>query len=227
MPHGFLVETFATERLKTLTVWSQFHDADLDFRPAELARSVREQLVHQCLSEDAWCTNMLGLPVTAVPRHHRRALAVDHPNQRGRRAGPDPTHPGGIPMKFMLLIYIDGALYDALPDGRADAMMRDCLSHADELRRDGHLIESQMLEDAPTAKSVRIRNGRTTATDGPFAESKEVLGGFNLIEARDMDEAVQIAAHFPWARTGCVEIRPVRDIATVRERVSAGSRSSA
>jgi len=78
-----------------------------------------------------------------------------------------------------------------------------------------------MLEDAAKAKSVRIRNGRTKVTDGPFSEAKEVLGGFNLIEARDMDEAVQIAAEFPWARTGCVEVRPVRDIATVRCRVGA------
>jgi hypothetical protein len=122
-------------------------------------------------------------------------------------------------MKFMLLIYNDASLLDALPEGRGDAMMRDCLAHADELRRDGHLIESQMLEDASTAKSVRIRHGRTTAVDGPFAEAKEVLGGFNLIEARDIDEAVRIAAEFPWARTGCVEVRPVRDIAAVRQRV--------
>jgi hypothetical protein len=124
-------------------------------------------------------------------------------------------------MKFMLLIYNEGALLDALPAGEADEMMRGCLSHADELRRAGVLLESQMLEDAGTARSVRIRGGRVTATDGPFAEAKEVLGGFNLIEARDMDEAVRIAAGFPWTRTGCVEVRPVREIAAVRQRVGA------
>jgi len=123
-------------------------------------------------------------------------------------------------MKFMLLIYNDNTLLDALPPGQPDEMMRTCLAHADELRQDGHLLESQMLEDPPTAKSVRIRGGRMTATDGPFAEAKEVLGGFNLIEARDMDEAVRIAAEFPWARTGCVEVRPVREISKVRERVT-------
>jgi hypothetical protein len=80
-----------------------------------------------------------------------------------------------------------------------------------------------MLEDAATAKSVRVRKGRLTTVDGPFAETKEVLGGFNLIEARDMEEAVQIAAQFPWVRTGCVEVRPIRDVGTVRERVSAGA----
>jgi hypothetical protein len=129
-------------------------------------------------------------------------------------------------MKFMLLIYNDRTLLDALPAAQADAMMRDCLAHADELRLDGQLIESQMLEGTETARSVRIRGGRLTATDGPFTEAKEVLGGFNLIEARDMEEAVRIAGEFPWARTGCVEVRPVRDIAAVRRRVS-GSNSPA
>ena len=123
-------------------------------------------------------------------------------------------------MKFMLVIYNDSALLDALPTGEADGMMRDCLAHADDLRRSGQLTESQMLEGVETAKSVRIRNGRTKITDGPFSEAKEVLGGFNLIEASDMDEALRIAAEFPWARTGCVEVRPVRDIEAVRRRVN-------
>ena len=124
-------------------------------------------------------------------------------------------------MQFMLLIYNDDTLLGALPPGQADAMMRDCFAHADELRQEGHLIESRMLQGPERAKSVRIRHGRSTATDGPFAEAKEVLGGFNLIEAKDMDEAIRIASEFPWARTGCVEIRPVEDIESVRRRVGA------
>jgi hypothetical protein len=68
---------------------------------------------------------------------------------------------------------------------------------------------------------VRIRKGKQSTTDGPFAEAKEVLGGFNLIEARDMEEAVRIAAEFPWARTGCIEVRPVKDIEEERRRVGA------
>ena len=124
-------------------------------------------------------------------------------------------------MKFILLVYNDGTMVDTLPEGQADAMMRNCLAHADELRRGGRLIESQMLEEASTAKSVRIRNGRVTTVDGPFAETKEILGGFNLIEAEDIDEAVEIAARFPWASTGCIEVRPVRDIGVVRRRVGA------
>src|SRR5687768_14200031 len=130
-------------------------------------------------------------------------------------------------MKFMLLVYNDDTLVETLPEGQGDAMMRDCLAHADELRQGGRLIESQMLEDSSTAKSVRIRNGRVKAVDGPFAETKEMLGGFNLIEARDMDEAVEIAAQFPWARTGCIEVRPVRDIDGVRRRVGATAADSA
>jgi hypothetical protein len=123
-------------------------------------------------------------------------------------------------MKFMLLIYNDTSLLDALPAPEYDARMRDCLTHADELREEGHLLDSQQLEDPATARSVRIRSGRQTTVDGPFAEAKEVLGGFNLIEAENMEEAVRIAATFPWARTGCVEVRPVRDIGIVRQRVS-------
>jgi hypothetical protein len=122
-------------------------------------------------------------------------------------------------MKFMLLIYNDDGLLEAMPRGEFDATMRECLTHADALRQDGRLLDSQMLESPATAKSVRIRKGRLTTVDGPFAEAKEVLGGFNLIEARDMEEAIEIAAHFPWARTGCVEVRPVRDVAAVRRRV--------
>jgi hypothetical protein len=121
----------------------------------------------------------------------------------------------------MLLIYNDPDLLEQMPSSEFNVTMRGCLEHADELKQKGSLIESQMLEEPSTAKSVRLRQGRLTAVDGPFAETKEMLGGFNLIEARDMDEAVQIAAQFPWARTGCVEIRPVRDIEGVRRRVMA------
>ena len=126
--------------------------------------------------------------------------------------------------QFVLLIYTDRALMDALPDGHADAMMRDCLAHADEMRRDGRLLDTQMLADASAAKAVRIRGGRVTALDGPYAETKEVLGGFNLIEAADLEEATRIAAEFPWARTGCVEVRPVIDFDTVRVAVCATPR---
>jgi len=124
-------------------------------------------------------------------------------------------------MQYLVLIYTDDSLLEVLPTGKADTMMRNCLVHADELRSNGSLLDSQQLEAPATAKSVRIRNGRTTVTDGPFAETKEILGGFNLIEAENMDEAVRIAAEFPWARVGCIEVRPIRDIDAVRRRVGA------
>ena len=129
-------------------------------------------------------------------------------------------------MKFVILIYTDKELLDALPEGQFDAKMRDCLAHADELRQDGRLLDSQMLERPTTAKSVRVRNGRQTIVDGPFTETKEMLAGFNLIEAEDLEEAVGIATAFPWTQTGCVEVRAVQDIEVVRQRVNSSLQQS-
>ncbi len=99
-------------------------------------------------------------------------------------------------MKFMLLIYNDPTLLDALPEGEEDAMMRGCLAHADELKRDGRLLESRMLCETSTARSVRVRNGRTTAMDGPYAEAKEVLGGYWMIQVKSKEEAVEWTTRF-------------------------------
>lgn len=122
-------------------------------------------------------------------------------------------------MKYLVMIYNDASLLDALPAGQADTMMHGCFVHADELRSDGVLSDSQQLESPATAKTVRVRNGKTTVFDGPFAETKEFLAGFNLIEADSMDEAVRIAQEFPWAGVGSIEVRPVRDMEAVRRRV--------
>jgi hypothetical protein len=122
-------------------------------------------------------------------------------------------------MKFLMMVYSDDALLEALPEGEFDTRMRGCLAHADDLREQGCLHDSQQLEPPATARSVRVRGGRAQVVDGPFAETKEYLAGFNLIEAADMDEAVRIALEFPWAQTGCIELRPVRDIEAVRRRV--------
>lgn len=124
-------------------------------------------------------------------------------------------------MKFMLLVYNDPTLVDAMPASQFDSEMRTCLDHADELQSSGHLLESQQLEPVRTARSVRVRGGKLSITDGPFAETKEILGGFNIIEAENMEEAVRIASEFPWIRTGCIEVRPVRDIGAVASRVGA------
>jgi hypothetical protein len=124
-------------------------------------------------------------------------------------------------MQYLLLVYNDDTLLDALPEGEFDTRMRGCFEHADALRESGCLLQSQQLESARKARSVRVRDGRTRVVDGPFAETKEVLAGFNLIEADSLEDAVRIAAEFPWARTGCIEVRPVRDMAAVRQRVDA------
>ena len=129
-------------------------------------------------------------------------------------------------MKFALLIYNDKTLLDELPKAEFDSRMRSCLAHADDLRGRGKLHDSQMLDEPSAAKSVRIRQGRQTTLDGPFAETKEMIAGFNLIEADSIDEAVRIAAEFPWARTGCIEVRPIIEIDTVREAVGAARRPS-
>jgi len=119
------------------------------------------------------------------------------------------------------MIYCDDQLLDALPEGEFDSRMKSCFGKADALRAQGQLLDSQQLEAPGTARTVRVRDGRTSVVDGPYAETKEYLGGFNLIEAADMDEAVRIAQSFPWSQTGAIEIRPVRDMDAVRARVGA------
>jgi hypothetical protein len=124
--------------------------------------------------------------------------------------------------QFLLLVYTDPELVGALPQNDYDTMMNGCFAHADELRERGSLLESQQLEPPATARTVRVRGGRTSVVDGPFAETKELLGGFNLIEADSLEDAVRMAQEFPWVRTGSIEVRPVHDIAAERRRVGAG-----
>ncbi|GAB2523784.1 YciI family protein [Lysobacter humi (ex Lee et al. 2017)] len=124
-------------------------------------------------------------------------------------------------MKFMLLVHIDEARIAELPEGEFDRLMHGCFAKADALREAGCLLDSQQLEPASTARTLRQREGRMAITDGPFAETKEFLAGFNLIEAADYDEALRIAADFPWTQLGSIEVRPVRDIGAVRARVGA------
>ena len=124
-------------------------------------------------------------------------------------------------MQYLLLVYIDPPLLEAAPPGEFDAEMRQCLQHADEMARQGTLLGFQQLEAPTAARSVRVRGGQTRIVDGPFAETKEVLAGYNLIEAASFEEAVRIAQEFPWIKYGCIEVRPIRDVAAVRQRVGA------
>jgi hypothetical protein len=86
------------------------------------------------------------------------------------------------------------------------------LAYDDALRRAGHLVVAHALQPVEAATTVRVRNGKLSTTDGPFAETKEQLGGFILIEARDLNEAIQVAAKIPLARRGSIEVRPIREI---------------
>ncbi|WP_418317676.1 YciI family protein [Piscinibacter sakaiensis] len=124
-------------------------------------------------------------------------------------------------MQYLLLVYVDEKLLGELPPEAFDAEMKQCLQHADEMQGVGKLVSFQQLEAPASARSVRTRDGKTTVLDGPFAETKEMLAGFNLIEADSIDDAVRIAQEFPWVRYGCIEVRPVRDVQAVRKRVGA------
>jgi len=126
-------------------------------------------------------------------------------------------------VQFLMLVYTDEALLAELPAGDFDGLMRGCLDHADELRAAGRVLGSQQLEPPATARTLRTRGGRTSIVDGPFAETKEMLAGFNLLEAESLDEAVRLAGEFPWSQFGSVEVRPIRDIGAVRQRVGAAS----
>ena len=124
-------------------------------------------------------------------------------------------------MKYMLLVYSEPSLLGEMPPAEFDTTMRGCIQKADEMRGQGRLLASGMLDATPTARSVRVRNGKQTVLDGPFAETKEVLAGYNIIEAADIEEATRMAMEFPWTRTGCIEVRPMLDFEAVRARVGA------
>ena len=124
-------------------------------------------------------------------------------------------------MQYLLLVYTDAELLDKLPADGFNTEMRDCLLHADEQQAQGKLVMAQQLQPATTARTVRVRNGRASVLDGPFAETKEMLAGFNLVEAESMEEAVRMAHELPWTRYGSIEVRPVGDMAAMRARVGA------
>jgi hypothetical protein len=114
-------------------------------------------------------------------------------------------------MKYLCLIYDDEKTLGAMPKGESDAFMGEYFAFTEGIRESGHYVAGEALQPVQTATTVRIRNGRMSATDGPFAETREQLGGFYLIEARDLNDAIQVAARIPSARTGSVEVRPVVD----------------
>jgi len=114
-------------------------------------------------------------------------------------------------MKYLCLVYFEpGALAHLSPEERAE-LDRASMAYDAELERRGHFIAASALQGVSTAATIRRRDDRRTVTDGPFAETREVLGGFIFIEARDRDEALEIASHIPVGRYASVEVRPEMD----------------
>jgi hypothetical protein len=108
-------------------------------------------------------------------------------------------------MKYLCLVYLEEPKLHAVPD-------RECQACGDDLKASGLLIAAEALQPVDTATTVRVRNGSLSITDGPFAETKEQLAGFYLIEARDLNDAIQTAARIPPAREGSIEVRPIRQL---------------
>jgi hypothetical protein len=108
-------------------------------------------------------------------------------------------------MKYVCLVYSEEGKLETVSD-------RECLAFGEELLAGGHRLGGEALQPIQTATTVRVRNGRLSLTDGPFAETKEQLAGFYLIDARDLNEAIHLASKIPPARVGSIEVRPVREL---------------
>lgn len=112
-------------------------------------------------------------------------------------------------MKYICLAYEEESILNKLSKEEWSVLRTETLDYVEHLRKNKHLISAEPLQSVHKAASVRVRNGKLSVTDGPFAETKETLGGFFLIEAKDLNEAIQVAAKWPSARFGTIEIRPI------------------
>lgn len=115
-------------------------------------------------------------------------------------------------MKYLCLIYEEETLWERMPEAERDKIFGEYLAFTDGIRRSGHLVAGHALQPTGTATTVRVRKGKLSTTDGPFAETKEQLGGYYLVEAKDLNEAIQVASRIPGARSGSVEVRPVMEL---------------
>jgi hypothetical protein len=114
-------------------------------------------------------------------------------------------------MKYLCLIYDDEKKMSTMSKSEGDAFMGEYFAFTDGIRKSGQYLGGEALQPVHTATTVRIRNGKLSTTDGPFAETKEQLGGFYFINARDLNDAIQVASRIPSARTGSVEVRPIME----------------
>jgi hypothetical protein len=127
-------------------------------------------------------------------------------------------------MTFLCLAYEEQRALDALSENEWHALRKETLDYVDRLQKSGRLILAQALQSATTASTLRVRSGKLSVIDGPFAETKEQIGGFFLIEAGDFDEAVQVAAQWPSARIGSIEVRPIEEELRMDRRYATASR---
>jgi hypothetical protein len=112
-------------------------------------------------------------------------------------------------MKYLCLIYSDERQWPKLPKADANSVTAEYFAFTDAIKRSGHFLGGDGLQPTTTATTVRVRNGKVATTDGPFAETKEQLGGFYLVEAKDLNDAIQVASRIPGARFGSIEVRPI------------------
>jgi hypothetical protein len=115
-------------------------------------------------------------------------------------------------MKFVCFGYYDEAKWQGLSEGEQNAMVDECLAYDDGLRKDGHFVGGEGLDVARNATTLRWKSGKVLVTDGPYAETKEVVGGILILEARDLDHAVELMSKHPGVKSGPFEIRPVADM---------------
>jgi len=118
-------------------------------------------------------------------------------------------------MKYLCMVYHDEQNLKALATDQSDDLVARSLAYDDRLRDSGHLIAANALQPVATARTLRRSGGKVVVTDGPFAETREQLGGFLLIEARDLDEAIELASRIPPLALGCVEVRPIKELRKV------------
>lgn len=114
-------------------------------------------------------------------------------------------------MKYLCLIYDEEKKLHAMTKSEMDALMGEYFAFTDAIRKSGNYLGGNDLQPVRNATTVRVRNGKVSTTDGPFAETKEQLGGYYLVEARDLNEAIQIASRIPSARLGSIEVRPIQE----------------
>ena len=114
-------------------------------------------------------------------------------------------------MRYLCLIYAEEKQMGTMSKSESEAFTGEYFAFTEGIQKSGHLLGGEALQPVHTATTLRLRNGKVSTTDGPFAETKEQLGGFYLIDARDLNEAIQVAAKIPSARLGSVEVRPIRE----------------